>query len=174
MTRKNVHAALAKHASGKLRKKLARASTTTVKTLVQGQIRRVKQGKKLNKPLSPEAKRDLVLLRTVWDKRAKAFGLTQANVAARSGVGKSTVEQYLQGMIPLNVKWMLIFSVELQLLPQEIWPQWPFATITANRVPIDLTELLPLWMKLDLEGKRGVVKLICEQIKRIERTIKSN
>jgi lambda repressor-like predicted transcriptional regulator len=120
---------------------------------------------KRNPPLNGENRRNVRLLRDRWNLKKDEFGLTQRNVALRNGVSTSTVEQYLQGLIPLNEKWMMIFSIELRALPQDIWPQWAYATLTCGDCPPELIKLLPLWSQLSGSARAVMLQLIQSLLK---------
>jgi transcriptional regulator with XRE-family HTH domain len=108
------------------------------------------------KPLTADQHDDARRLKTALAKAKAQFGLTQAELAARCGWdSQSTVSQYANGRIPLNVDALGIMCLHLrvsmheisptlarrltalvQTLPREARgkapaPPWPFGTVSA-------------------------------------------
>lgn len=78
-----------------------------------------KRSKLTNEQLAAAAR-----LKRVWDAQKKQMGLTQEGVAARFGWdSQSTVSQYLNGRIPLNVQAVIRFCRLLNVDEQEIYPE---------------------------------------------------
>lgn len=62
-------------------------------------------------------------LKELWAKRAPIVGLTQKSLAKEVDVNPSLISQYMNGHIPLNLKFVLLFSKALEVPPVEIYPE---------------------------------------------------
>jgi transcriptional regulator with XRE-family HTH domain len=67
------------------------------------------------KPLTPEQKEEAAKLKKVFEKKKDNLGLTQASLADRLGFStQSSVNQYMNGRIPLNVEVAVKFAQALE------------------------------------------------------------
>lgn len=83
------------------------------------------------KPLTPEQLDDAKRLKELFNAKKKALGISQESVAHELGVGQSAVNQFLNGINPLNVtnaaafaKCLMNLLVVLVLLWQQNWQKW--------------------------------------------------
>lgn len=75
------------------------------------------------KELSAEDRAAAARLRKFWNERKTSLGITQYSFADKHGISQSSVNQYLRGYKPLNIKYCLIFGSELGVPPKEIYPE---------------------------------------------------
>lgn len=99
-----------------------------------GESQKRKRGRGGNSQLPPPKKRDARLAWPIWQERKDLFGLTQGKIAERWGFHHTTVSQVLRGHADFSDYWKLRIADALRLLPQDIWPDWPFRIETNGRL----------------------------------------
>jgi len=75
-------------------------------------------------PLTSEETVAQINLKQMWNTTASGLGLTQASMARKYGVNPSHLSQIKNGFLPLNLTWLMRFSKELRLAPEEIFPNY--------------------------------------------------
>jgi hypothetical protein len=75
-------------------------------------------------PLTEEQRAIQQRLKRLWDTRGRELGLTQLAVANDWQIRQPVVSQYLNGIIPLNLKAVLRFADYLKSDPLTIAPEW--------------------------------------------------
>ncbi len=105
-------------------------SNTTLKRKAKKKTRSASSGprKLLN---SVDMIRQKLLLSEWKELKASGVRLLVADIWRQQKCSPSLPYQYLNGGIPLNVEWMMIFAQYMKLTPQEIWGKhWPYQKLT--------------------------------------------
>jgi len=87
----------------------------------------------LGKPLTPADLEAAKNLKSEFNKRKKALGLTQESAAKKLNMSQPSVNKYLNGKIALNVKSVLAWANILNVNPTLIRPDFD-SLLTATRI----------------------------------------
>lgn len=112
-------------------------------------------------PLTEEQRRDCRLLREKWDELKKeGRPVSQKQLAIKHDVDPSTVSQILRCYIALNTEWKMNFADYLDVLPQQIWPDWAYSRVTAGRIPPGMAKIVEAWADIPDEQKLALATLL--------------
>ncbi len=125
-------------------------------------LRPPKRGRPQKKSaLDAIAIRRQIALKSRWDlEKARGKQLKLIRVGSKQGSNASMASQLLHGRRPLNIEWMLHFSRELDLPPQEIWgSDWPFPDLTPGQTTPSLDRLIKRWRMLSQATQTQILQL---------------
>lgn len=107
------------------------------------------------RPITDADRNAAVRLKSLWDAKKKALGLTQEDFAEQHEWTQANVSHYLLGRMALNRQAVLFFATALHEDPKDIYPEL-FKDITLCAVIPD-KEFMDAWNSITAY-QRGLVK----------------
>lgn len=114
---------------------------------------------KQTRKITEADKRAAALLRSVWNRKKDALGLTQEIAAEPLGMTQGGVSHYLCGRIALGPVATLKFARLLGVNPKDIRPDFEFEIVPGD-MPKDVIEVAVKLASLPVQVRRDVASLI--------------